>query len=189
MEDTWTNLTQREIFAAKDTLARVLSAVDERVFLLVDCYPTECAAELSFGLYSQWAPKEWPTEPLLPKLSSAPQEIARRSSIRLEVVEEEPPRPRTTATSSESVISQTPTPSAQNSSDHHGSPAVSLSKPAVSLHSPQASVSTGTTTSTGDDPTDYSDVPMLEQLAMAPLFYGTSSTPNFIDTLDAVDSC
>jgi len=176
VEETWTNLTQTEVFTAKDTLARVLSAVDERVFHLVDCYPAECTAELSFGLYSQWAPKEWPTEPLLPKLSStttSPVSV-RPSGISLEVVEEEQrDGPDGIATSSESVISQTPTPSVFSSSHHHGSPAADPSGPALSPHSHQQSISSQTTASTVENP-NTSEVPILEQLAMAPLFYGTS---------------
>jgi len=177
VEETWTNLTQREVFTAKDTLTRVLSAVDERVFHLVDCFPAECTTELSFGLYSQWAPKEWPTEPLLPKLSTtttSPVSV-RPSSISLEVVEEEErDGPDGIATSSESVISQTPTPSVLNSSHDHGSPAANSSGPVASPHSHQQSISSQTTASTVENPNTSPEVPILEQLAMAPLFYGTS---------------
>jgi hypothetical protein len=174
VEANWTNLTQREVFTAKDTLAQVLSAVDERVFHLVDCYPAECTAELSFGLYSQWVPKEWPTEPALPKLFStttSPQDNV-PPIIPLAVVEEESDDPEANAVSSESIISQTPAPSVLNS-DHHSSP-VNPSKLITSPHSQQASIPTPTTESTVEDPNNFSEVPILDQLAMAPLFYGAS---------------
>ncbi|KAF8310377.1 hypothetical protein DL93DRAFT_2084553 [Clavulina sp. PMI_390] len=57
-------------FAMKESISMVLSVVDERVFYLDDCYPPEAKSELSFGLFGQWLPKEWPTEPLLPKFAS-----------------------------------------------------------------------------------------------------------------------
>lgn len=125
VQATWTSLSQREVFSGKDTLAQVLAAVDERVFYLVDCYPPESTTELSFGLYSQWVPKEWPTEPLLPKLASSatlplpPQDVVDRTNVPLTPVPEEEDSIllSTTTTSSESVISTTPTPSLPNSVD------------------------------------------------------------------------
>jgi hypothetical protein len=114
---------------------------------------------------------------LLPKLfptTTSPVSV-RPPGISLEVVEEEQrDGPDGIATSSESVISQTPTPSVFSSSHHHGSPLPNPSGLAASPHSHQQSISSQTTASTVENSNTPSEVPILEQLAMAPLFYGTS---------------
>lgn len=203
VQATWTNLSQREVFSAKDTLAHVLAAVDERVFYLVDCYPPESTTELSFGLYSQWVPKEWPTEPLLPKLVSSttlpPQEVVDRSNVPLTPVPEEEDSilPSMTSMASESVISTTPTPSVTNSVEDLKNELLTELGGLNDLNANKSPEGPGASPPDRSEPktpsVETSSVPpdspllpssptqtvtqepttVLEHLALAPLFYGT----------------
>lgn len=172
-------MSQREIFSAKDTLAHVLAAVDERVFHLIDCYPPECTIELSFGLYSQWFPKEWPIEPLLPKLSSAvisPLETASHSSVPIGVTlltpvpeEEESNPPSSALTSNESTISKTPTPSISlATSEVPEADPTSPHASSLNIQQDPTPIAASLTEASTQEPA----ITPTERLALAPLFYG-----------------
>lgn len=191
VEDASTDISSGDISSAKDTFQQVYAAVDERFFFLVDCFPPEVAFELSFGLFSQWNPKELPVEPMLPRFSSVPTspeeaEAPTSTSLHpLDPVEEEsaePSLPETAATSTESVISKTPTPSihcppeeihldekANGKTEYPDEKTAPPTSPPASVLNTEASIENGSSSShiTGDG-TD----PNL--MAMAPLFYGIS---------------